>query len=453
MSDVPRTLVVTSALVAMILWAVVAVGGENSVPSAAANIEKDFFIRLPDQVRPLPEPLLQGRTEPGFKIRGTKGWCWYPKQYLAEIPVLAKYKMNFLMNCYTSMCDIEHQPWTSGKANRWWEALPNEKKNAYERVVRACQQEGIQFCFCMNPNLLSPRILKYDDSQDLDALWQHYEWMQTLGVRWFSVCLDDISEGIHASGQAKAVNELFGRLRSKDPTANMIFCPTYYWGVGEDPKAREYLRTLARELHKDVYVFWTGPQVVSPRIPRSAAEKYKEYVGHRLIVWDNYPVNDNNPTLHLGPVTGRDPELCRVADGFMANPLCPQNEINRIPLLTIADYAYNPAAYDPARSIGQAIVHLTDTPEQRRALKDLVELYPGTLLVSKGTNWNPVLNRFAQITGTPHSRYLAEIYVRHVEDVANRLDHSFPNRFKDAVKTVRGDVTKMKTAYRGKYGE
>ena len=33
-----------------------------------------------------------------------------------------------------------------------------------------------------------------------------------------------------------------------------------------------------------------------------------------------------------------------------------QNEINRIPLATCADYAYNPRAYDPSRSVGQAIL-------------------------------------------------------------------------------------------------
>jgi len=412
---------------------------------------EDFFVRLPDQVRQVPEPLASGQTEPGFKIRGTKGWMWSPQQYLAEVPVLAKYKLNFLMNCYLSMFDIEHHPWSSGKANRWWEPLPASKKQAYEQVVQACQKAGIQFCFCMNPNLASPRILNYRSPRDIDDLWQHYQWMQGLGVTWFCVCLDDISEGIDAHGQASLMNELLARLRTKDPKAEVILCPTFYWGVGEDPKARAYLEVLAKELHKDVYVFWTGPQVVTPTIPRSAAEAYKRRVGHRLIIWDNYPVNDAHPTLHLGPVTGRDPELGRVADGYMANPLCPQNEINRIPLLTVADYAYNPSAYDSARSIGQAILHLSETPEQRAVLKDLVELYPGMLLFSKGTSWNPVLARFDEILGRPHSRLLAGAYLRHVQDVSARLERAFPDRFKDARETINGDVSKLRATFARKY--
>ncbi len=38
--------------------------------------------------------------------------------------------------------------------------------------------------------------------------------MQGLGVTWFSVCLDDISAGIDAAGQAKVVNALLARLRA-----------------------------------------------------------------------------------------------------------------------------------------------------------------------------------------------------------------------------------------------
>jgi len=435
-------------------WFMVAsacVGGRNLNPAGPRPIEEDFRVDLPREVRPLPEPIAEGSGQKGFRIRGTKGWVWHPKQYLSEIPVLAKYKMNFLMNCYGSMYDIENQRWNTGKANRWWEPLPPAKKAAWEEVVRACQSNGLLFCFCMNPNLLSPRILDYNRPQDLDDLWQHYQWMQGLGVKWFCVCLDDISKGIDAAGQAKLMNALLGRLRAGDPQAELILCPTFYWGVGEDPAARAYLGILARDLHKDVYVFWTGPKVVTPRIPRAAAEAYRKCVGHRLIIWDNYPVNDSNPTLHLGPVTGRDADLCEVVDGFMANPLCPQNEINRIPLLTIADYTAHPAAYDPARSIGQAIVHLADGTEQRQVLADLVELYPGMLLVDKGTNWNSVLQRFNELLRAPHSRYMALLYLNHVQDVSSRLGRCFPDRFQDARKTVDQNLEHMRKAFQQRY--
>ena len=56
-------------------------------------------------------------------------------------------------------------------------------------------------------------------------------------------------------------------------------------------------------------MFWTGDQVVTPRITRllRGRELYKGIVKHRMFLWDNYPVNDSHPTLHLGPVVGPMP--------------------------------------------------------------------------------------------------------------------------------------------------
>jgi len=425
------------------MLAVCAIGTEDCAPTVAPSIEEDFVVRLPAKKRPLPEPLPVGRP-PGFRLRGTKGWLWRPDQYLAEVPVLARYRMNFLMNCYGSMCDIEHYPWGSPQCNRWWEPLPEDKRRAYEAVVRACQAHAIQFCFSMNPNIGSTRIVRYDSQEDLDLLWQHYAWMQSLRVQWFNLQFDDIGAGIDAAGQARFVNRLLARLRERDPHAQMTVCPTYYSGTGEDPAAREYLQTWARELDPDVYVIWTGDAVVTPRITRKAAESFREAVGHRLVIWDNYPVNDANPTMHLGPVIGRDPGLADVCDGYMSNPMHSQNELNRLPLLTMADFAYNPWAYDPERSIGQAILHLADTREQQRTLADLIELYPGMLLYGQGTSYNPVLNRFDEITTTPHSHALAEAYIEHFAAVAARFSAEFPVGYAAEKQSLQLDLDRMR---------
>lgn len=432
-------------------WFMVAscgIGGESFV--IRRDITRDFYVTLPQQKGPFPEPLPEGK-QPGFRIRGTKGWNWTADQYLAEIPVLAKYKMNFLMNCYLSMFD-QTMAWNSGSANRWWEPVPEAKRREYEKVVKACQQNGIEFCFAVNPNLTSSRILKYDSQEDIDALWQNYAWMAGLGVNWFSVCLDDISNGIDPKGQAHAVNELYRRLKAKNPKAQMVFCPTIYWATGDDPKEAAYLDTLGAELDPEIYCFWTGDGVVG-RISRAAAEKYRGHIKHRLVAWDNYPVNDSAPTLHLAPVTGRDPDLNEVVDGYMANPLCPQNEINRVPLLTIADYAFNPTGYDPARSIGQAIMHLAETPEQRQALADLVEAYAGMLLYKNGTGFNAVRHQYTRIAGSPHSRHIARGYIRQMEELAGRMARAFPDRYADGRKTLEADVKWMKGAFAAKYGD
>lgn len=418
---------------------------------SARSFREDFRVTLPDVVRPLPEPLPPGAA-PGFAIRGTKGWMWRPEQYVAEIPTLVRLRMNFLMNCYTSLCDVEHFRWGDPRVNRWWEELPEAKRRAYEGVVRACQQHDIAFCFSMNPSLCTRRPLRYDSAEDVDRLWSHYAWMQGLGVKWFNVSLDDIAQGIDASGHVRVVNELYRRLRAADPAARMIFCPTYYWGDGTNAAHAAYLATLARELHEDVYVFWTGDGVVGP-ITRRAAESYRRAVRHRLFLWDNYPVNDAQPTLHLGPVVDRDLDLCTVIDGYMSNPLCPQNEINRIPLSTCADYAFNPAAYDPARSIGQAIVHLADARPAQEALRDLVEAYPGMLIYGRTqTSFNAVREQYARIAAGPHMRAAARAYIEYLERLARRLRDAFPDRFAAACATLEDDIALLKRKFAEQYG-
>ena len=428
--------------------AAVVVAPENYI--IRRDLHKDFWVTLPAEKRPFPEPLPEGK-QPGFKFRGTKGWMWTPEQTMAEIPVLAAYQMNFFMNCYGSMCDLEHYKWGDSNCNRWWEPLPPEKKKAYEEIVRECQKHNIHYCFSMNPNLCSKRFVNDGSPESVDLLFQHYAWMQGLGVKWFNISLDDITQGVNASAQARVVNEIFHRLRAKDPEAQMIFCPTFYWGDGTGKEQQPYLETLARELDKDVYLFWTGNAVVG-EITRKGADTFRRIGGHRMFLWDNYPVNDNNPTMHLGPVTDRDPDLCEVVDGYMGNPLCKQNEINRVPLLTCLDYAWNPAAYDPSRSVGQAILHLADTAPQRAVVKDLVEAYPGMLIYGNGnTGFNAVQEQFARISAMPHSRQAALAYIEHLQQLSDRLKQQYPDRYQPEKQTLDNDIQSLKKKFTAKY--
>ncbi|MCO5052840.1 MAG: protein O-GlcNAcase [Verrucomicrobiae bacterium] len=419
------------------------------------DLHQQFAVTLPAELRPFPELLPAGQS-PGFKWRGTKGWGWSAEQYLEEIPWLAKFKMNFLMNCYISMFDIEHHPnWADGEANRWWEELPPTKKAAYEKVVRSCQEHHLEFCFAMNPNLTSKRFITADSTADLDALYQHYDWMQSLGVRWFNISLDDITQGIDAVGHARVVNTIFRRLRAKDPQAQMIFCPTFYWGDGTGKEQQPYLEILARELDSDVYLFWTGDAVVGP-VSRKAAETFRRIGGHRVFLWDNYPVNDDAPTMHLGPVVDRDPDLGEVIDGYMGNPLRKQNQGNRLPLATCADYAYNPRAYDPSRSIGQAILQVAEQPEQRAVLRELVEAYAGMLIWSppaRSTSFNTVRHRFDEILALRNSRLAARAYVDYLSQLAARLQKAFPDSFLAEREILRQDLKVISDKLRQRYPE
>lgn len=369
----------------------------------------------------------------GFVHRGMKGWAWTIEQYLGEIPYLASIDGTFLMNCYISLCDIGR--WGQVGSNRWWEPLPPDVRAGLERVVRTCQGVGLDFWFSMNPSLFAERFASVDDPAGLDALWAHYAWMQGLGVGWFSVALDDIGAGTDPIGQAALVNELLRRLRRRDQEAEMVLCPTIFWGDGSDPAHAAYLGILARTLDPAVRVFWTGDAVVPARISRAAAEAYRSAVGRSLVIWDNYPCNDDAPTMHLGPLVGRDPDLPAVADGYMTNPMRRQTGLGRLPLATAADYARDPAGYDPERSIDEAIGRLARSPVERAILDELVALYPGSIAAGENQYFNPVRSRASGGSAAERAA-LAD----RLAGLADRFGSAFGDRYPAELATLEADL-------------
>lgn len=403
-------------------------------------------VHLPTKIASANEAKAVGNSSRGFQFRGMKGWCWTPEQYLEEIPVLAGLRMNFLMNCYRSMSvSRPGEPWR----NEWWRPMSKERKHEFSNIIKSCAEHGVTFCLALHPQLASSRPLAPGSSKDLDLFFQHYAWAQEQGVEWFAVCLDDTSwgsEGPAAFGASHSalVNAIYQGLFAQNDKSKLIFCPACFWGDGTNPEHAAYLSAIAKDLHPDVYVFWNGDAIVTPRITRVAAQSFKRVVRHRLFLWDNYPVNDGSPTMHLGPLSGRDPDLCEVIDGYISNPMCSQNQINRIPLSTAADYAAEPHAYKPSRSIGQAIVRLARTPAEQTVLKELVEAYPGFIVAGGGTGTNPVRARFGDLLGENGTSAAAAKFTAQLENLALRLGKTFPKQFLDAKHTLLADVAWMK---------
>ena len=164
----------------------VAVGerGFEMVPDN--SIFQNFYITLPVVKKEIPEPLKDGE-KPGFSLRGTKGWNWTVEQTLKEIPYFKKFRFNFYMNCYTSMFDFPN-------ANEWWKPLAPDLKAGYEKIVRECKANGIEFCFSLNPNFLAVKEFDYNNKEHIEVIWSNYKWMAGLGVNWFCVSLDDITK-------------------------------------------------------------------------------------------------------------------------------------------------------------------------------------------------------------------------------------------------------------------
>jgi len=110
-------------------------------------------------------------------------------------------------------------------------------------------------------------------------------------------------------------------------------------------------------------------------------------------------------------------------------------------LASRADSAYASAAYSPDRSIGQAIIHLAQTPDQQETLKELVEAYPGMLICGANrTSFDAVQDHFTQIIQTPNSQAAALTYIESLQRLSSRLAAVFPDRYLPAQRTLHDDI-------------
>lgn len=418
---------------------------EHFTPLPTPN---DIRLAMPTEKDSFIEKAAAGEPMTGFEFRGTKGYNWSPEQYMEQIPVLAQYKMNFLMIGYESLFSQPRTPeHYNTMVNNWWEPMPDAKKAGYAKVFAECRKYGIQCCFGINPQLVTTRPMDLTSDKDFADFYQHYAWAQSEGVHWFDVCLDDISGvKIDAKEHANLVNKLLKNLRVKDPTAQMIFCPTYYAGDGTGVTQKKYLTELAKDLDPSVYIFWTG---FYQQTNAEEATVFKSIVKHPIFFWDNYPVSDGTLSMHMAPITGRDPDLCKVVAGYMGNPFFTMIKATRIPLFTQADYAYNPQSYDPQKSIGQALIHQTDNPQQRQALLKLVELCASSI---GRTTADPVFDRYGKISDPPYSRAVAQIYIDYVKGVQKDFAAAFPNDWQPVKNSLAKSVSDIQAAYKQKYG-
>src|SRR6185295_20002585 len=111
------------------------------------------------------------------------------------------------------------------------------------------------------------------------------------------------------------------------------------------------------------------------------AEAINTVLGRRVVLWDNYPVNDYSSSgpgterrLNLGPSEGLDPSLATAVQGVLANVQSPW-PTNLITLTTLVDYLDRPARYDPESSWrdaldevgGPDVVALTKLAENSRS--------------------------------------------------------------------------------------
>jgi hyaluronoglucosaminidase len=244
---------------------------------------------------------------------------------------------------------------------RWRDPYPDDELARIAELVREAAASQVDFAYAIAPGL----DIRYTSDAELETLIAKCEQVKALGVTSFQLLWDDIEHALNypedderfgsAERPSGAAQSFFSnRFREAFPQPGpLVVCPMGYAGTGDSP----YRRSFSPDLHPEIVVYWTGPEVVSIGITREALNlNVLRFHGHLQLIWDNYPVNDFDPgRLFLGPLLGRDP---RLADGHCLG-LIANGMIEAIPsklaLATVADWCRDPYGYDPLASFERSL--------------------------------------------------------------------------------------------------
>jgi hyaluronoglucosaminidase len=250
---------------------------------------------------------------------------------------------------------------------RWATPYPPKDLAVLKRLVELAAADHLRFVYSVSPGL----SIQYSSAQDRAALWAKIEQVARLGVQTFMLSFDDIPPDLQypadiaryprglGQAQSRLADWILAEAEARHQPLRLLMTPTDYWGLTNGP----YWEALARYLNPGVDVLWTGPEVLSPRVTSQEVEQVREDVGHPLILWDNYPVNDYTyvvqraPRLFLGPVQGRGPHLPAVLAGYLANPML-QPDASLVALNTLATYLRHPRRYRPKAALRAAVAQV-----------------------------------------------------------------------------------------------
>lgn len=363
--------------------------------------------------------------KPAFRVRGViEGFYGPPWTHAHRLRMLQFLEdMKCTHYAYAPKDDPFHR-------ERWRDPYPARQMREFTQLAEAAQARGVKFVFCISPGL----SMRYSRRADFSALWRKVEGMLDAGVSCIGLLLDDIAATLKhdedkrafpdlATAQAHVANTLLEFIRRKNKHAELWLCPTEYVGVAPT----QYLSGLGRGLNRDIRVFWTGREVCSPTITTRDADGFASGIKRPPLIWDNYPVNDyKRNALFLGPIKGRDEDLHEHCAGLLANPMN-EAEASRLPLMTIADYLWNPSGYRPEDSWHAALLQWAG-PAQYQPLRFFAEHSRSSFLDKReAAALSGLVDEFLSQSGPGKTSESAKALLAHLESLA-RLHNSLRRR-------------------------
>ncbi|GHC42947.1 beta-N-acetylglucosaminidase domain-containing protein [Streptomyces flavofungini] len=345
---------------------------------ALDGVGPDGLFHAAQTLRQLTDP--RTRTIPGTRIRdwpatpvrglaeGFYGTPWTHPQRLAQLDFMGRTKQNRYL--YAPGEDLYRQA-------RWREPYPAARRAEFRALAERAARNHVTLAWSVAPG--QSMCLSEDD--DVRALTRKVDAMGALGVRAFQLQFQDVSYSewhcgrdaeVFGSGpraaaraQARVANAVARHLAARHPAARPLsLMPTEYFQDG----ATDYRAALSAALDDSVEVTWTGVGVVPRTITgRELARVQRAFGDHPLVTADNYPVNDfAQDRIFLGPYRGREPAVAQGSVALLGNAMA-QAAASRIPLFTVADFAWNPRGYRPRESWRAASADLAGGDSKARA--------------------------------------------------------------------------------------
>ncbi|GLY24253.1 beta-N-acetylglucosaminidase domain-containing protein [Micromonospora sp. NBRC 101691] len=315
------------------------------------------------------------RDWPAFSFRGGMDSAnppppgvalWTKADRLEQVEVLARNKMNRFF--YGPAAD----PRTGGSgSDNWRTPYSAAELGDLREVVTKAHRLHVAFVYRISPEMPLDQAsgICHSSATERSTLLSRLDQMYGIGVRHFVIAWDDVfptrpfscatdrdtyGTGVTAWARAQADVTNFVQTRfvgARTGMGQLYTVSSEYAGTA----VSSYRTEFDTRLDTAVGVYWTGPEVLSPSITRrNLDDAQSAFPRHRLAIWDNFPVNDQVwDRLQMGPLVGREAALS-AAPGILFNEMTQQGP-SQLPLLTAADFAWNPARYRPEDSWSRAI--------------------------------------------------------------------------------------------------
>lgn len=343
-------------------------------------------------------------------VEGFYGNAWSHEDRLSQFDFYGRNKLNTYI--YGPKDDPYHR-------EKWREAYPPEEAARLKALNEEAARHKVNFVWGIHP--------AGDHSwteADNKAIIRKFEQMYDLGFRNFAIFFDDVF-GKQADGKKHAECMEYVRTNFVETHANvapLLMCPSLYNTAWKGSFQPSYLEDIS-VMDPSIQVMWTGSSVVD-LIDVADMEWINPRIGRKAYIWLNYPVSDYCVNhLLMGPLYGNEAAATTMVSGFTANPM-EYAEASKVSLYSVADFLWNPDAYDSDNSWERALQWVM--PDNTDAFRTFC-LYN----VDLGHN----THRLRRFNESPDMKKLIETYEESMTDgYSTQGVAAFRNEFEKMVK-------------------